>query len=310
MKSKLHSWPRFFLAAAFLVQSFVALASVHWLFELFTHYAPYYVLIALGFSVFHLFKKEWLWTACWTTLLFVNLLPILPYLTTTVPLNSPSLTSYQAPELSILTQNVYYKNTDTAEFYARVDELSPTIFVVNEAHAIWGTAQSEVLRDYPSTAITEKTGVHGIFMGSKVPGTFTEIPLGQQVGLEFIPEDKSYRVLGVHPEAPVSFSWATGRNEQFEDLITYANSSELPTIIIGDFNCTPWSPYFKNLISKSGLTDSRLGFGMVTTWKANSLLFWLPIDHALVSPNVQVLDFTSYKTEVSDHKAIEVQVSF
>ncbi len=304
MKAKTPLWPRLFLATAFLIQSFVALGGLYWFFELFTHYAPYYVLIAFVFAGYHLFKKQWLWSLCWICLMVVNLISLYPYLTTQAPSNEKD------PMLTVLAQNVYYLNTDTSEFYRKVDTLKPDVFVVNEANAIWGTTQSEVLRDYPNTALTEKTGIHGIFMGSRIPGTFTEIPLGNQVGLEFIPEDGSYRVLGVHPEAPLTSAWALARNEQFADLVAYANSSDLPTVIIGDFNCTPWSPYFKNMLSQSNLNDARLGFGFTSTWKANSLLFWLPIDHALVSPNWDVVNFEALATENSDHKAIEVQLSF
>ena len=304
MKAKTPLWPRLLLAAAFLIQSFVALGSIYWFFELFTHYAPYYVLIAFVFAGYHLFKKQWLWSLCWTCLLVVNLIPLWPYLATSATPNE------QDPDLTVLAQNVYYLNTDTSEFYNQVSTLQPDVFVVHEANAIWGTTESEVLRDYPSTAITEKTGIHGIFMGSRVPGTFTEIPLGNQVGLEFIPEDGSYRVLGVHPEAPLISTWAADRNEQFADLVAYANSSDLPTVIIGDFNCTPWSPYFKTLLQNTGFTDARLGFGFKSTWRANSLLFWLPIDHALVSSDWDVVTFEALNTENSDHKAIIVGVSF
>ncbi len=304
MKKKSLPWPRLFLALAFLIQCFVALASVYWFFELFTHYAPYYVLIALGFGIHQLIKKEWMWAACWFCLMVTNIIPLWPYFV----YNATS--SNQEPKLSVYAQNVYYKTTDSTEFFAQVDALSPDVFVVNEANAIWGSAQSEVLRGYPATALTTQAGVHGIFMGSKVEGTFTEIPLGNQVGLEFIPEDGSYRVLGVHPDAPLTPSWATDRNAQFADLVTYASSSDLPTVIIGDFNCTPWSPYFKTLIQDSGLIDSRLGFGFKSTWKANNPLFWLPIDHALVSPSIQVLNFDTFPTQISDHKGIFVELSY
>ena len=298
----------YLLAAAFTVQTLVALAPYYWVFELFTHYAHYYALIALLFTTLHLYRKEWIWTLGWLTLFIVNVLPLAPYLFTSAPLNHPSLTSYQTPELTLLAQNVYYETSDTSEFYDRVNSIKPELFIVHEANSTWGTAP--VPSDYPYHSLTKKTGAHGIFMGSQNPGTFTEIPLGSQVGLEFIPEDQSYRVLGVHPTAPLASAWAADRNAQFEDLLSYVQSSELPTVIIGDFNATPWSPYLKALIEDSGLHDARLGFGLKTTWKANSPLFWLPIDHALVSPDFSVLDFNTYPTEDSDHKAIEVELHF
>jgi endonuclease/exonuclease/phosphatase (EEP) superfamily protein YafD len=64
----------------------------------------------------------------------------------------------------------------------------------------------------------------------------------------------------------------------------------LPIVVIGDFNTTPWSERFRSLVNESGLRDTSTGFGVQPTWPA-SLPFPLsiPIDHALVSPDIAVL---------------------
>lgn len=290
------------LIGAFFIELFVLLSKLSWFFELFIHYAHYYVLIGTFFALITISKRQFFYALLWLTLVSMNLGLLAPYLTI------QKTAVDQSPSLSIFAQNVYYKTTDTSEFFNTVSELQPDIFIVNEANAIWGSAQSEVLNNYPYTTITQKTGVHGIFMGSKTPGTFTEIPLGSEVGLEFIPDGATYKVLGVHPQAPLTPSWADERNEQFKDLALYVQNSSVPVVIVGDFNCAPWSPYFKELLLTAGLADARVGFGLIPTWKANSWLFHLPIDHALTSPEWQVLTFQSHPTKMGDHKGIYIEL--
>ena len=53
-------------------------------------------------------------------------------------------------------------------------------------------------------------------------------------------------------------------------------------IVAGDFNTTPWSPYFRDLVAAAGLRNAAEGHGYVGTWPA---WFWpalIPIDHVLL----------------------------
>ena len=47
---------------------------------------------------------------------------------------------------------------------------------------------------------------------------------------------------------------------------------------VGDFNLTPWSPHFQDLLSRGDLRDSSLGRGIQNTWyKFPTLLCGLPL---------------------------------
>jgi endonuclease/exonuclease/phosphatase (EEP) superfamily protein YafD len=60
-------------------------------------------------------------------------------------------------------------------------------------------------------------------------------------------------------------------------------------IVAGDFNVTPWSGHFRQLVRHSGLRSSHLGRGIQSTWPSRlPLPFRIPIDHALVSPEIGV----------------------
>nr|WP_094673053.1 hypothetical protein [Hydrocoleum sp. CS-953] len=69
----------------------------------------------------------------------------------------------------------------------------------------------------------------------------------------------------------------------------------------GDLNTTMWSPYYQKLEQKTGLRNSRLGFGILPSWPAKgfshsivfyilSRFFQIPIDHCLISSEIKVVN--------------------
>lgn len=103
----------------------------------------------------------------------------------------------------------------------------------------------------------------------------------------------------VHPKAPINASAAKTRNQvltiaprrmilQQKSYVTgkYYQS----TVLAGDLNITPWSPYFMDMLKISPLKDAQNGRGLMGTWPAFlGDKFGIPIDHTLVSKNVHVL---------------------
>ncbi len=286
------------LFTALAIEVFVALSKTWWFFELFTHYAVYYAVLGTLFGFLALAQKHFKTALIWAAMVSMNLALFMPYL------NAPQPATTEGSTPKILSQNFYYENTNIDQFVTLVQEENPDIIIVVEAGEFWKTAKEKLRRDYPYLHLSHITGVHGTLIASRIPGSFHEVPLGIQTGLVFTPDDLSYQVLGVHPDAPLTPSWAADRNAQFDEIARLAHTSNVPLIVMGDFNTTPWSPYFSQLLEDSGLVDARLGFGLVPTWQAHNPLFWLPIDHALVSPSLQVQDFKTTQSIDSDHLGI------
>ncbi len=286
------------LTGAIFIQSMVLLGKTWWFFELFTHYAPYYATIGSFFAILTLARRNFVQALLWITLVSMNLGVLSPYLTTQIQTNSAP------PDLTLLTQNVYYLNSNTEELLELATQIQPDIVVIHEAGSVWKEGLDSFQELYPYTALTKNTGVHGIAMASKIPGTFKEIPLGEHTGLEFTPLSGAYHILGVHPEAPLTSTWAKDRNAQFADLSLYVQSSSVPVLVTGDFNCTPWSPYFSDLLQKTGLRDARLGFGFVPTWHAHEVWFQLPSDNFQLRLEWTARRFVAIATPSSDHRAI------
>lgn len=84
----------------------------------------------------------------------------------------------------------------------------------------------------------------------------------------------------------------------------------LPLMIIGDYNTTPWSARFQRLLAESGLRDSTPGFGYQPTWPAYAPApLAIPIDHALVSPEIMVLARAAGPNLGGDHAPLRVTIA-
>jgi endonuclease/exonuclease/phosphatase (EEP) superfamily protein YafD len=82
-----------------------------------------------------------------------------------------------------------------------------------------------------------------------------------------------------------------------------------PIIVIGDCNTTPWSDRFRRFLAQSGLRDSSIGFGLQPTWPAFAPgLLGIPIDHALMSPDIAVTAREAGQDLGGDHRPLLVTV--
>ena len=82
----------------------------------------------------------------------------------------------------------------------------------------------------------------------------------------------------------------TVRNQQIQELAKHLPKGSEPTVLLGDFNCVPWSPFLQEMLTVTGLRDSRRGFGYQGTWPSDFWPMRIPIDQAFVSDNVVVIE--------------------
>ena len=87
----------------------------------------------------------------------------------------------------------------------------------------------------------------------------------------------------VHPSSPDSEKALKRRNREFEKIGAITSQVTSPLILVGDYNCSSGSPYFRQLLNVSGLHDSRKGFGWQGSWPSFAPFAMIPIDHVLTS---------------------------
>ena len=79
-----------------------------------------------------------------------------------------------------------------------------------------------------------------------------------------------------------------------------------PVLVLGDLNASPWSSHFRRFLRDSGLRDSAQGRGVQPTWPAGMPWLWIPIDHCLHSPQLQVVARHVGPNLGSDHYPVVV----
>jgi len=100
------------------------------------------------------------------------------------------------------------------------------------------------------------------------------------------------------------------RQKIFIRLASQIAGESMPVIIAGDFNTTPYSPVFKKFIKISQIKDSSEEFGWQPTWPTFFPPLWIPIDHVLVSQEIQVVNKDTGSYIGSDHYSVMATLSF
>jgi endonuclease/exonuclease/phosphatase family metal-dependent hydrolase len=122
-------------------------------------------------------------------------------------------------------------------------------------------------------------------------------------------------ILGVHTFSPQldDGTRILKRNQQLDGIaqwaIERASEKTSGSIVIGDFNITPWSPPFWKLLKDGRLSDSSWYRGYFPSWPAGLSMGAIQIDHALVSENVKILERRVLPdTGLSDHRPIVISI--
>jgi endonuclease/exonuclease/phosphatase (EEP) superfamily protein YafD len=120
---------------------------------------------------------------------------------------------------------------------------------------------------------------------------------------EVVVGDRTLLIAGVHPSSPSPSEPrdTRRRNRELDHIAEVAREADRPLIVAGDFNTTPWSPHFDDLLAATGLRNAADGQGYIGTWPT---WFWpalIPIDHVLVRGPLAVTTVRRGPAVGSDH---------
>ncbi|MGD1808587.1 endonuclease/exonuclease/phosphatase family protein [Dapis sp. BLCC M126] len=236
-----------------------------------------------------------------------NLLEIIPFY-----ISQDRIFDSFEPKIRFFQANVFYKNQQYERLISEVKTENPDVAIFIEVTDAWAEKLELLQKDYsywvihqdPQIAFNENINL-GIAVYSKIPLKNTSIQdLGggrKTVSTQIEIQGKTLSILTTHP------SWGIGkygfnlRNKQLSEIASYIANQKESRVVIGDLNITMWSPYYKELISNSGLYNARKGFGMIPTWPSFIPLLSIPIDHCLVSQDIRVVNTKSGRNIGSDH---------
>lgn len=278
----------------------------HWLLDLASHFSWYWFLAATACLAAATWQRRRTAGGLAAAALAINLWLLLPYW---VP--SERGTDGGTP-LELVSLNVWADNTATDRAIAYLRGCGADVVVLLEVNTAWAEALAQLESLYPYRVIEPRDDKFGIALLSmwplREPSVITPADGPPVIVATLEREASACLLVAAHPPAPISAEWTAWRDAQLEALGRLVAAADLPAILAGDLNTSPWSHGFSQLLATSGLRDSALGHGIQPTWNAQRPLPRIPIDHVLVSKEIRVLGRAVGPGVGSDHFPVEASL--
>jgi endonuclease/exonuclease/phosphatase (EEP) superfamily protein YafD len=275
-----------------------------WWLDVLANFRPQYVvsLVILGLIVL---MSRWRRIGYGIlTVAAINLVFVLPLYVGSPGVADPDLPSLRVMSFNLLSTNASY--SDVIEYIRTVD---PDLVLLHEASRPWEVAIEAANLDYQVIRPRSDSLIFGTLVmvrGEDVEAISYGFAEAQPRAVSIMyrptgwPEGVS--VLSTHPLAPTEKDRAQLRDAQLDFAATWAADQEDGFIVVGDFNATPWSWPFRNLMARAPLRNSQLGFGVQPSFPTSStFLMRVPIDHLLHSDTLSVVDRRLGPAMGSDH---------
>lgn len=292
---------------------------LHWLLELASHFLVQYVLALAAAAAWFLVRRRWLWLGAVILALLFPIWRLAPYL----PMGANEVTAAATTHrIRVMTINVHASSTAYDRVRAEIERLDPDVIFLPENTERWAAGLAPLRERYPYTVDGQSPSVFSLYLFSRLPlseqaifklpepGGFPAITV--RVCLSDTSDaDGCLRLVGVHPPPPIRSDTAAARDAALQALpAVIARGDAARTVLLGDFNCTPWSPLFRDLLTATGLRDAALGHSPRPTWTSRRFPFGIKIDHILVGDGIAVTDYAVGDDVGSDHFPVVADLEF
>ncbi len=290
--------------AVLLIFSILGLfGRMHWVADLANHPRPFYFLAGLIFLMGSLLFNQTLGIASSLIVVVLNGFLVVPYVFPKLQNPSP-----QDHALTLMSANALYGNYAPQEMIKTVKTVDPDILVLQEMSAANQDRVAEFWDMFPYVTDSPNRGTKEVLVFSKIPFESIEYvahdtPWRAQAHVTFQINGQPFKLIGVHPKAPMSAGRFERRNRELGLIADDAAKSDIPVIVAGDMNITPWTPIFQRFLRDAELNDGRRRNGLNFTWAPHDVPLLIPIDQILYR-GVDIHSFTSGPYTGSDHRPV------
>lgn len=284
------------VALVVIVPGVLGFVGGSWWMDTLADFRIIYAELLLVLVILTVIFRRWLLAAVCVVLLVLNVLPMLPTLNSNVV--KPTA---QAPQVKALLMNVAHKynQNEYQPSVQLVETEKPQIVLLQEVDSGWLTEFYDMVReDYDMVTDMPRGDHYGIAMLVRTVGE-NKIQV-EKAKSELA--DKSKQLLHIPQveavvraagsEQDVYFYGIRTRppmNKQRCDATKFildkaaqrlANQpADMPKVVLGDVNHTPWSSFIQNFIEETGLTVNSGAYGLQPSYPASWPRFMrLPID--------------------------------
>jgi endonuclease/exonuclease/phosphatase (EEP) superfamily protein YafD len=283
-------------------------ARLWWVLDLTTHFRLQYLAVTAALLALATLRRQWRSVAALLLAGAVSAAPVLPY----VPQQSVAAAALSAAPLKMASVNVSYRQFSSRRLLEILDEAAPDVLLIVEFTPHAAEVLAPLDKRFPYTFKLPAEGPYGIAIWSRYElESAVPFQLGPVPAIEARVRGPAgvFTLLGVHLSAPTSPRRATQRNEELDLLAARRLGIEGPVVVAGDFNVTPYSPFYTRWLAASGLTDSRWHRTLSVSWPALLPIFGIPIDHVAVSDDFDILAHGRLANFDSDHYGIIAELA-
>ena len=273
---------------------------------------PYVAAGALALVVVGLIVRMWSTVA-------VNLFAVAGLATVLMPVMrgfDPPAVPEATPRVTVAMSNLLYDNPSIDEAATMLLAADADLLAIVEYNpaAAAALATAGVAERYPYRSELPRNDRTGVVLFSRLPIVESVVaPIGHQLGIDATVDvgGIATRVLVVHPVPGTKQGDVSLWSDDLATIGRTAAASDLPTIVVGDFNASRWHPAFRHLLG-TGLTDlhEQLGEGWSRSWPANRALpAFVRIDHLLMRNGTVGVTVTDLEVPGSDHRGFVATVA-
>ncbi len=210
-------------------------------------------------------------------------------------------------EITFLSGNVLMENDRHDDLIAILHRENPDVLLLMETDEAWNTALTDVLSRYPIVE-THIAGDHyGLIFATRLTTSRVELllPVGDDTpavrSVLTSPSGIDFNFIGLHPRPLVPGNTTEVRDTQIKDAALMTQSSERPTVGMGDFNDVAWYWTAKRFKDYGDLLEPRVGREMISSFHADNPFRRLPIDQMFMTKDAGLVSFRRLKNSGSDH---------
>ena len=284
------------------------LARLWWVFDLASHFRLHLTVGLSGLAAVWALKRRWRMTSICGLGAAVNAVPVLLVL---LPVETTG--PQTGTRLRLVSINVHTENQRSDLVLKFLQTANADVVLLMEVNEAWMIALQPLRTNYPQAIAKPREDNFGIALFSRLPLTNSEvIELGKaevpSIATTLLLGGQPLFLLGTHPLPPGSAEYARLRNEQLREVAALIRGHHTATIVLGDLNCTPWSPYFTDLLRDSGLKNTSQSRGLFGSWPAWLPFGRIPLDHGLVSPTIRIIQKWTGPPVGSDHLPLVLEL--
>jgi len=282
------------------------LARKWWFFELFSHFILQVLTAQLGLAIVMLVMRRRAWAIVLGCAAVMNALPVRDYV---LPLRRAAVGETSA--FRVITANVHVRNRNPEPLIELVRNDEPDVYAIVELTQRFADALSVLDDDYPYQVVVPDTGPFGIALYSRWPlhdSRVFELEGLPVIYAEILRDGAPWHIIAAHLLPPMSAEMAQIRGDQLDGLAEFVETVSGPVVLVGDLNISPYSPFFADFVLRAQLRSALQGFGPSYTWPAFAPVLGIPIDHVLVSNDVDIAGYFRAPNIGSDHFPLMVDM--